>query len=119
MNGWNLQKGFTIVELLIVVVVIAILAAITIVSFNGIQNRAYDSAVQADLRNFVNNARFLRETNAVTQYPGGTDASLAPLRFAFNRNAYDQNAGGVLYCVNVARTYFMIYGRSRRKATSS
>ncbi len=39
------QKGFTIVELLIVVVVIAILAAITIVAYNGIQNRAKDSAV--------------------------------------------------------------------------
>ena len=33
-------KGFTIVELLIVIVVIAILAAITIVAFNGIQIRA-------------------------------------------------------------------------------
>lgn len=37
------SKGFTIVELLIVVVVVAILAAITIVAFNGIQNRARDS----------------------------------------------------------------------------
>jgi len=44
------QTGFTIVELLIVVVVIAILAAITIVSYNGIQNRANDASVQADLR---------------------------------------------------------------------
>lgn len=34
------QKGFTIVELLIVIVVIGILAAITIVAYNGIQNRA-------------------------------------------------------------------------------
>jgi prepilin-type N-terminal cleavage/methylation domain-containing protein len=33
-------SGFTIVELLIVIVVIAVLAAITIVAFNGIQNRA-------------------------------------------------------------------------------
>lgn len=41
--------GFTIVELLIVVVVIAILAAISVVAYTGIQNRAYDSAVQADL----------------------------------------------------------------------
>ncbi len=33
-------RGFTIVELLIVIVVIGILAAITIVAFNGIQQRA-------------------------------------------------------------------------------
>lgn len=40
-------KGFTIVELLIVVVVIAILAAITIVAYNGIQNRARTSSAQS------------------------------------------------------------------------
>lgn len=34
------QKGFTIVELLIVIVVIGILAAITVVAFNGVRNRA-------------------------------------------------------------------------------
>lgn len=38
------QKGFTIVELLIVIVVIAILAAITIVAFNGVQQRANNAA---------------------------------------------------------------------------
>lgn len=42
-------RGFTIVELLIVVVVIAILAAITIVSYQGITARANDTAVQSDL----------------------------------------------------------------------
>ncbi len=43
------KQGFTIVELLIVVVVVAILATITIVSFNGIQARAKVAAVQSDL----------------------------------------------------------------------
>ncbi len=43
-------SGFTIVELLIVVVVIAILAAITIVAYNGIQNRAKDSAVAVEAK---------------------------------------------------------------------
>jgi len=42
------NRGFTIVELLIVVVVIAILAAITIVSYNGITQRAKDAAVKND-----------------------------------------------------------------------
>lgn len=45
------QKGFTIVELLIVIVVIAILAAVTIVAYNGIKSRAVKSSMQADLRN--------------------------------------------------------------------
>jgi prepilin-type N-terminal cleavage/methylation domain-containing protein len=44
----NRQKsGFTIVELLIVVVVIAILAAITIVAYNGIQQRARNTQIIA------------------------------------------------------------------------
>lgn len=42
--------GFTIVELLIVIVVIAILAAITIVAYNGIQNRAKASAAQTTVK---------------------------------------------------------------------
>lgn len=42
--GRKQQKGFTIVELLIVIVVIAILAAITVVAYAGIRQRAESSA---------------------------------------------------------------------------
>ena len=41
------EKGFTIVELLIVIVVIGILAAITIVSFNGVTSRANGTSAKA------------------------------------------------------------------------
>lgn len=40
-------RGFTIVELLIVIVVIGILAAITIVAFNGVQERSRMASAQA------------------------------------------------------------------------
>lgn len=43
------QQGFTIVELLIVIVVIGILAAITIVAYNGIQERARATSVSTAL----------------------------------------------------------------------
>lgn len=43
------RAGFTIVELLVVVVVIAILAAITIVAYNGITASAKESALKSDL----------------------------------------------------------------------
>ena len=50
------QSGFTIVELLIVVVVIAILAAITIVSYNGITTQANASAAKATASTFQKKA---------------------------------------------------------------
>jgi len=43
------RRGFTIVELLIVIVVIAILAAISVVAYNGIQARARDAQRVSDL----------------------------------------------------------------------
>ena len=48
---WAKQKqaGFTIVELLIVIVVIGILAAITIVAYNGIQQRGRDAQRKSDI----------------------------------------------------------------------
>jgi prepilin-type N-terminal cleavage/methylation domain-containing protein len=45
------QRAFTIVELLIVITVIAILAAITVVGYNGIQDRARNAQRISDLKN--------------------------------------------------------------------
>lgn len=45
------QSGFTIVELLVVIVVIGILAAISIVSFNGVTAKAEEVVVKSDLKN--------------------------------------------------------------------
>ncbi|RYF28715.1 MAG: type II secretion system protein [Chloroflexi bacterium] len=47
------NRGFTIVELLIVIVVIGILAAITIVAFNGIQNRANDNRRNSEMAMYL------------------------------------------------------------------
>lgn len=47
------QNGFTIVELLIVIVIIGILAAITIVAYNGIQAKARDSGRITKVKNIA------------------------------------------------------------------
>ena len=49
-------QGFTIVELLIVIVVIAILAAITVAAYNGIQNRSRTSAGSANASSVLKKA---------------------------------------------------------------
>lgn len=51
----NLRKntGFTIVELLIVIVVIAVLASISVVAYNGIQQRARTSQQTTALSQYI------------------------------------------------------------------
>ena len=63
-------RGFTIVELLIVIVVIAILAAITIVAYNGIQSRARDTQRASDISVFLKALENYRTINGV--YPNAT-----------------------------------------------
>lgn len=62
------QTGFTIVELLIVVVVIAILAAITIVAYNGITNQAKSSALKSTASQAAKKVA-LAAVNDSDQYP--------------------------------------------------
>ena len=70
------SNAFTIVELLIVIVVIAILAAISIVAYNGIQQRARDSERQTELRNVEKALELYKIDN--NEYPScGSDNSTA------------------------------------------
>jgi type IV pilus assembly protein PilA len=45
------EEGFTLIELMVVVLIIAVLVAIAIPSFLGFRNQAQDRAAQTDLRN--------------------------------------------------------------------
>ena len=62
-------KGFTIVELLIVIVVIGILAAITIVAYNGVQDRARNAAVQTDMANATKKVALAKVDSGNELYP--------------------------------------------------
>lgn len=65
------QTGFTIVELLIVIVVIGILAAITIVAYNGIQQRANNTKTTQALQSWIKAMKLYKVDNSRWPPPGG------------------------------------------------
>jgi prepilin-type N-terminal cleavage/methylation domain-containing protein len=106
----SLQQGFTIVELLIVVVVIAILAAITIVSYNGIQNRAHDSVVKSDLEN---NYKTMQSTRIITGAPHPLGGLTAATGMKFTKASYDTTSNNLYYCASADGLEMAIAGRSK------
>lgn len=91
----TLQKGFTIVELLIVIVVIGILAGLVLNTFSGVQKRARDTQRQTDINSLstqlevyyndnsgypllanVNNTTLKGLDAGATMAPGATTSSL-------------------------------------------
>ena len=56
------QRGFTIVELLIVIVTIGILAAITTVTYIGVQKRAQITVAQQDMSSFGKSMQLFKVT---------------------------------------------------------
>jgi len=103
------RTGFTIVELLIVIVVIGILATITIVAYNGISNRAKVASAQNDLSSAAKSLEQYRVTISTTdKYP----ATQADANVKVSNGAvatYTYRAIDNSYCltlVNGAVSYF-------------
>jgi prepilin-type N-terminal cleavage/methylation domain-containing protein len=63
------NPAFTIVELLVVIVVIGILAAITIVSYTGISQKAITASLQSDLANASKQLQIFKVNSPTEDYP--------------------------------------------------
>lgn len=69
------ERGFTLIELMVVVLIIAILIAIAIPTFLGAKSRSQDKAAQSSLRNGITNAKGIY-TDSET-YTDATTAALS------------------------------------------
>ena len=68
------EEGFTLIELMVVVLIIAILIAIAIPTFLGARTRAQDRAAQSSLRNALTAAK--TSFTDTSDYSGATAATL-------------------------------------------
>lgn len=102
---WN--SGFTIVELLVVVVVIGILAAITIVSFNGVISRAHETAVRSDVAGAVKTFEIYQISN--NSYP--SDCTTIDVKVSAN-NTFACTSTLSSYCVAVTYNSIVYHATS-------
>lgn len=84
------QSGFTIVELIIVIVVIGILALITITAFSGVTQRARNTERQADIKAIYSSLEYYATNNG--GYPSQADLVNAAWRTGNNMKGLDVEA---------------------------
>lgn len=69
MKRWRNKNGFTIVELAVVVTVIAILATVVVVGYNGITRNAVVNSMKSDLHNAASSIEAYRMKHKSIGYP--------------------------------------------------
>jgi len=91
-----LKRGFTIVELLIVIVVLGVLAAIVTVSYVGISDNAKDAAVQSDLdQSFKKIEKYEIDNGTLPD----TSAAVLPTVLVISKSFYSNSGSGNSYIV--------------------
>lgn len=83
------RRGFTIIELLIVIVVIGILAALVITTYNGIQQKARDTERKTDINALHGQLEAYQAQNG--KYPTLADVNSSTWR-STNMKGLDQEA---------------------------
>lgn len=103
----RISKGFTIVELLIVIVIIGILAALVVVAYNGIQARANSTKRMSDIRQFQKVLElYYTDNSTYPPTPAGYDMSLlAPVLTKYTKTVPTDSQYPYQYYQNGADWY--------------
>jgi len=104
-----LKRGFTIVELLIVIVVIGILAAITIVAYNGIQKRAQVASAQTGTNQAAKKIAAYSATNNDMFPTSLSDAGITDSASITYQYTYSNSASPKTYCVTATTSTTSYY----------
>ncbi|MFT6292360.1 MAG: prepilin-type N-terminal cleavage/methylation domain-containing protein [Ilumatobacter sp.] len=88
----NQDKGFTLVELLIVIVILGILATVTVFAVQGITEKGQDNACNVEQRALETAVEAYYVDQTVQAYPG----TLAALTPKFTKTAADEAGEGNL-----------------------
>ena len=87
------DKGFTLVELLIVIVILGILATVTVFAVRGITDQGQESACRADQKTLQVAVEAYIAQNGAT--PAVTEANLVPNYMATLSENFSVTAAGV------------------------
>jgi prepilin-type N-terminal cleavage/methylation domain-containing protein len=91
----NKIKGFTIIELIVVVAIIAVLAAIVLVNVTAYINKGKDSAIQGNLSTMMTNAAVIFDNNG-NYLLACAGVNVAPITAA--KTAFGNVAGDTADC---------------------
>lgn len=93
------EKAFTLIELLVVIGIIAILAAVVLVSLSGANDRAKDSRMTSDMNQLRNVAEvYYTEHGNYTSLGSDTDEGKLATDIVAQGGTYEINCSATAYC---------------------